>query len=76
MCGGDWSEHNSATGGYYRCNRYVPQAEAGDAGGSGSAPWAFIGDFFGKIQVMGRWYGEPNMGLHFIAGGCIGCVQS
>ena len=52
MCGGDWSEHNSATGGYYRCNRYVPQADAGDAGGSGGAPWAFIGDFLGKIQVQ------------------------
>ncbi|KAK9832549.1 hypothetical protein WJX81_008317 [Elliptochloris bilobata] len=51
VCGGDWSEHNSATGGYYRCNRYVLQAgDAGDAGGSGGAPWAFFGDFLSKIQ--------------------------
>jgi len=50
VCGGDWAEHNSATGGYYRCNRYAPAADGAEPGGA-SAPWAFIGDFLGKIQA-------------------------
>ena len=53
VCGGDWAEHNSATGGYYRCNRYAPAADGAEPGGA-SAPWAFIGDFLGKIQARGH----------------------
>lgn len=29
LCKGDWSEHGSATGGYYRCNRYEGRQKLG-----------------------------------------------
>ena len=30
MCLGPWGEHDQATGGYYKCNRYDPSKPAGD----------------------------------------------
>ena len=27
VCGGPWKDHNSATGGYYNCNRYNEKSE-------------------------------------------------
>ena len=29
MCLGKWSEHGTATGGYYKCNRYEKMKKAG-----------------------------------------------
>ena len=27
LCLGDWKEHNSSTGGYYKCNKFVENKE-------------------------------------------------
>ncbi len=42
VCTGKWSEHGSASGGFYKCNKYDPKAAAAAAkaaggGGSGAA---------------------------------------
>jgi hypothetical protein len=53
VCGGDWSMHNSATGGYYRCNRFAQSEEeaiiANESSGGGLL--SFLGGLVGKIQV-------------------------
>jgi len=53
VCGGDWASHNSATGGYYKCNRFRAAAEeeaAAREGGAGGVR-ALLGSVFGRIQV-------------------------
>ena len=53
ICGSDWASHNSATGGFYKCNRFraaVEEEAAGQEGGSVGLR-SFLGSVFGRIQV-------------------------
>ncbi|BDA50235.1 probable Ankyrin repeat and IBR domain-containing protein 1 [Coccomyxa sp. Obi] len=52
VCGGDWASHNSATGGYYKCNRFkaAAEAEAASQGAGSGGVRAFLGNVFGRIQ--------------------------
>ncbi len=53
ICGGDWASHNSATGGFYKCNRFraAVEAEAASQEGGTVGVRAFLGSVFGRIQV-------------------------
>ena len=58
MCGRDWKEHSSSTGGFYACNRFVPAAEGSAAGTTGTAGTAeppsirsFFSSLYGRMQV-------------------------
>ena len=58
MCGRDWKEHSSSTGGFYACNRFVPAAEGSAAGMAGTAGTAeppsirsFFSSLYGRMQV-------------------------
>lgn len=48
VCGRDWKEHSSSTGGYYSCNRFVPDG-AVDTEPSGIR--AFLSSLYGRVQV-------------------------
>ncbi|CAL8465257.1 g4792 [Coccomyxa elongata] len=52
VCGGDWASHNSATGGYYKCNRFkaAAEAEAASQGAGSGGVRAFLNSVFGRIQ--------------------------
>ena len=50
VCGRDWGEHSSATGGYYSCNRFVPAA-ASAAAAEPSGLRSFLSSLYGRVQV-------------------------
>lgn len=58
VCGGDWASHNSATGGYYKCNRFkaAAEAEAASQGAGSGGVRAFLNSVFGRIQVSDTPY--------------------
>eukprot|EP00884_Botryococcus_braunii_P009051 jgi/Botrbrau1/18147/Bobra.53_1s0018.1 len=74
VCGGDWSEHNSATGGYYRCTRHVPGRERNSNAGEGPASPATHGlNYFSELA------GElatklQDMAVHFRLNQCFAAV--
>ena len=52
MCGRDWKEHSSSTGGFYACNRFVPAGEGSAAGAAEpSSIRSFLSSLYGRVQV-------------------------
>ena len=60
VCGRDWREHSSETGGYYSCNRSAQAGPDGPAAVEIFGIRSYISSLCGKVQVPNYAQACPN----------------
>lgn len=60
VCGRDWREHSSETGGYYSCNRSAQAGPDSPAAVEIFGIRSYISSLCGKVQVANSCQASPN----------------